>query len=264
MVMESAAQITYQRFFSRYLRLAGMSGTLVEGRGELRQVYGLRVARVPLRATDLRVRLPARVFASAAARWEYVVERARALGADGRAVLIGTDSVAESQELSTRLYDADVAHAVLNARQDRDEAQIVAQAGAPGRITVATSMAGRGTDIALDPRVAARGGLHVILCQANASARIDRQFLGRCARRGEPGSCEMLLSAEADVLRNRLPAWLVSRLQRGPELRPRWLAHALARFALSLERRRQAGLRRALWKQTQDLERQPMLGGSST
>ncbi len=262
--IESAAQITYQRFFSRYLRLAGMSGTLVEGRGELRQVYGLRVARVPLRTPGRRAVLPARVFATAAARWQYVVERTRVLGAHGRAVLIGTESVAESQELSALLHGAGVAHAALNARQDWDEAQIVAQAGAPGRITVATSMAGRGTDIAIDPQVAARGGLHVMLCQANASVRIDRQFLGRCARRGEPGSCETLLSAEADVLRNRLPAWLVSLLRRGPELGPRWLAHALARFALSLERRRHAGLRRALWKQTQDLERQPILGATGS
>jgi preprotein translocase subunit SecA len=262
--IDSAAQITYQRFFSRYLRLSGMSGTLVEGRGELRHVYGLRVTRVPLRTPGRRATLPTRVFATAAARWQYVAERARVLGADGRAVLIGTDTVAESQELSALLHGAGVAHAVLNASQDRDEAQVVSRAGAPGRVTVATSMAGRGTDIAIDPGVADHGGLHVILCQANASARIDQQFLGRCARRGEPGSCETLLSAEAEAVRGRLPAWLVSPLRRGPELEPRWLARALVRFALALERRRQTQLRRALWKQTQDHERQPILGGSGT
>ncbi|MDH3319406.1 MAG: hypothetical protein OEO84_06910 [Betaproteobacteria bacterium] len=258
--IDSAAQITYQRFFSRYLRLSGMSGTLFEGRGELLHVYGLRVARVPLRTPGRRAVLPTRVFASAAARWAYVVARARELGASGRAVLIGTDTVAESQELSALLHRADVAHAVLNARHDQGEAQVVALAGASGRITVATSMAGRGTDIAIDPRVAARGGLHVILCQANASARIDQQFLGRCARRGEPGSCETLLSAEAEAVRGCLPPRVVSLLRRGAELRPRSLARALARFALALEGRRQTNMRRALWKQTRDLERQPIVG----
>ncbi len=262
--IESAAQITFQRFFSRYLRLCGMSGTLYEGRGELRQVYGLRVARVPLRTPGRRVVLPARVFATSAARWDYVLNRACELRGAGRAILIGTDTVSESQELSSRLQAGGVAHAVLNARHDQAEAQIVAEAGTPGRITVATSMAGRGTDIAVDPRVAARGGLHVILCQANASARIDQQFLGRCARRGEPGSCETLLCAETETVRAALPAWLAALMRRGSELRPRWLARALARTALALERRRQSQQRRALWKQTQDHEQQPILEASGT
>jgi len=139
-------------------------------------------------------------------------------------------------------------HVLLNARHDRAEAEIVAAAGGPGRITVATSMAGRGTDIALDPAVARRGGLHVILCQANASSRIDRQFIGRCARRGEPGSCETL-----HVLDARLP-------RRGAELRPAWLARLLVRLELGLRLRRERAARRALWRRDHAMGREPILG----
>src|SRR5919197_131559 len=116
-----------------------------------------------------------RVFASAEARWGYVVRRSRELREAGRPVLIGTDTVADSQALSEAMHAAGLEHAVLNARHDRAEAQIVASAGQAGRITVATSMAGRGTDIVLDRELARRGGLHVMLCQANASRRIDLQ-----------------------------------------------------------------------------------------
>ena len=247
-VLETAAELTYQRFFSRYLRVCGMSGTLTEGRRELAQVYGLRVARVPLRTASLRSMLPTRVFAHARARWSFVVQRARELRDAGRAVLIGTDTVADSQALSEAMHDAGLEHVLLNARHDRAEADVVAGAGAPGRITVATSMAGRGTDIALDPEVARRGGLHVILCQANPSPRIDRQFLGRCARRGEPGSCETL-----HVLDARLP-------RRGAELRPAWLARLLVRLELRSQLRRERAARTALWRRDQAMGREPILG----
>ena len=247
-VLETAAELTYQRFFCRYLRVCGMSGTLSEGRRELAQVYGLRVARVPLRTASLRRVLPTRVFADERARWAFVVRRARDLRDAGRAVLIGTDTVADSQALSEAMHDAGLEHVLLNARHDQAEAEVVAAAGAPGRITVATSMAGRGTDIALDPEVARRGGLHVILCQANASPRIDRQFLGRCARRGEPGSCETLHLLDA-----RLP-------RRGAELRPAWLARLLVRIELGSKLRRERAARAALWRRDHAMGREPILG----
>jgi preprotein translocase subunit SecA len=250
-VLETAAEITYQRFFSRYLRVCGMSGTLSEGRSELAQVYGLRVARVPLRNPSLRRVLSARVFSNAHARWAFVVQRSRDLREAGRAVLIGTDSVADSQTLSEAMHAAGLDHVLLNARHDRAEAEIVAAAGVPGRITVATSMAGRGTDIALDPQVARRGGLHVILCQANPSPRIDRQFLGRCARRGEPGSCETL-----HVLDARLP-------RRGAELSPAWLARLLVRLKLGAQLRRERAARAALWRRNHAMGREPILGADS-
>lgn len=242
----TAARITYPRFFTRYLHLCGMSGTLAESRGELLEAYGVRVAQVPPRNPSRRTVLPTRVFGTHAARWRYVAARAAEIHARGGAVLVGTDSVAESHALSAVLESAGLAHVVLNARQDRHEAEVVARAGEEGRITVATSMAGRGTDIALSPALAQGGGLHVMLCQANASARIDRQFLGRCARRGEPGSCETLLSLESPAVAARLPARL--RGLSPDELRPRWLARLLARLPLwregALERRARRQLRR--------------------
>ncbi len=255
-----AAQITYPRFFARYLHLCGMSGTLLEGRAELRSVYGVPVVRIPLRKPSRRVVLPTRAFGTHAARWRYVVRRASELHARGGAVLVGTDSVADSQSLSQSLGAAGIAHVVLNARQDRHEAHVVATAGQPGRVTVATSMAGRGTDIELSDDVARGGGLHVMLCQANASRRVDHQFTGRCARRGEPGSCETLLSLESAPVLAVRPAWITRWAARAEEIRPRWAGIALARAALWWEERRRRWQRRQLRLQDQALERQPMLG----
>jgi preprotein translocase subunit SecA len=252
--LATAAQITYQRFFSRYLHLCGMSGTLLEGRGELRKVYGVPVVCVPLRKPSRRVGLPTRAFGTHEARWEFVVQRAREIRARGAAVLIGTDSVADSQALSQRLDAAGLPHVVLNARQDRHEAHVIATAGQPGRITVATSMAGRGTDIALAEEVAQNGGLHVVLCQANASRRVDRQFTGRAARRGEPGSSETLLSLESPPALARLPEWIRRTMRQAGEIRPRWMGIALARVPLWLEGRRRYRLRRQLQMQEHTTE----------
>jgi len=217
------AQITYQRFFQRYFRLGGMSGTLREAQGELDSVYGLRVTRVPLRCPSQIKYLPARLLPNRDALWRAVVDRAAEIGQDGRAVLIGTDSVADSEMLSTQLSRAGLDHAVLNARNDKREAEIVSEAGQPGRITVATNMAGRGTDIPLDAQVAARGGLHVICCQHNASRRIDRQLHGRCARQGDPGSTETLLSLDQPLISKVIPAWLGRRIGENGLKRPAWL-----------------------------------------
>lgn len=198
--MATLAQITYQRFFPRYLRLCGMSGTLTESRQELRSIYDLQVAQVPLRVASRRALLSSRVFADAAALWPAVVARVREMQDLGRPVLVGTDSVADSEALSLHLSAAGVVHTVLNATQDRHEARIVAAAGAARAITVATNMAGRGTDILLSAEARAAGGLHIICCQQNASRRIDRQLLGRCARQGDPGSAEFFICLEGALL----------------------------------------------------------------
>lgn len=196
----SCMQITYQRFFPRYLWLCGMSGTLAESRSELFTIYRLNVLKVPLHRPARRSLLQPGVYASVDAQWQAVTAKAAALRASGRPVLIGTDTVADSEALSCRLAAAGLPHAVLNARCDRHEAAVVAAAGAAGAITVATSMAGRGTDIALSPGVAARGGLHVICCQQNGSPRMDRQLIGRCARQGEPGSAERAIALDGRLL----------------------------------------------------------------
>lgn len=194
------ARMTYQRFFRRYRRLAGMTGTAVEAARELRAVYGLSVVRVPTNRPLRRRRLGCRVYRTADDKWRAVVARTRELAATGRAVLIGTRSVAASQALSNHLAEADLAHVVLSAAQDADEAEIIARAGEGGRVTVATNMAGRGVDIRLAEGVRALGGLHVILTERHDAGRIDRQLEGRCGRQGDPGTAEAILSLEDPLL----------------------------------------------------------------
>lgn len=203
----TVSQISFQRFFPRYLRLAGASGTLGEARGEMRGVYGLEVVKIAPRVPSRVRTLPMRLLADEASLWAAVAGEAHALAREGRAVLVGTETVAQSEALSAVLAAQGLRHQVLNARQDREESRLIAAAGGAGCVTVATSMAGRGTDIRCAPEVLARGGLHVILCQANASPRIDRQFLGRAGRHGEPGSVQRMLAADAPLLRRWCPRW---------------------------------------------------------
>jgi preprotein translocase subunit SecA len=190
--VRTLAQITYQSFFPRYLRLCGMSATLREARGELRAVYGLSVVEVPLKQPLRRTHLPARLL-PAAARWQPLVERIVEVHASRRPVLVGTPSVADSQALACALAQRAIPHRVLNAHAHRDEAAIVAQAGRIGAVTIATRMAGRGTDIVLETVARELGGLHVIDCQESGPRRLERQMAGRCARQGDPGSCERWL-----------------------------------------------------------------------
>ncbi|MBK6973393.1 MAG: hypothetical protein IPH26_10765 [Sterolibacteriaceae bacterium] len=253
----TAAQITYQRFFPRFMRLGGVSGTLRESRAELSGLYGLSVRKVPLRRPSRRRVLPTRLFPDHASLWTAVAERAAGLQAAGRAVLIGTDSVADAHQLSERLTQAGLAHSVLSARQDGDEAGVVARAGEPGQITVATNMAGRGTDIPLGDGVAGRGGLHVLSCQLNASRRIDRQLAGRCARQGEPGSVETWLSSQTPLLQTSLrhmPAGWLLRL-------PGRVVRALAYLQQRSEERSQAIQRRRLMEHDRQTDRQLSFGG---
>ncbi len=202
------ARITYQRFFRRYLLLCGMTGTAAEVGPELRRVYDMEVFKIPTHRPGRQERLKNRCWLTSDERWEAVAERAIELSRLGRAVLIGTRSVEASEQLGARLTARNIEHSVLNARQDSLEAEIVAQAGEPGRITVATNMAGRGTDIRLSEEVARNGGLFVILTEFHESARIDRQLFGRCARQGKPGTVEALVCLE-DELFTRYAAGLL-------------------------------------------------------
>ena len=211
---EQLGRLTYQRFFSRYLRLSGMTGTAREVCSELWSVYGLQVQRIPLHRPSRRRELPTRIFACEQEKWAALTASVKRLQALGQPVLIGTGSVAESELLSQHLAGAGIDHRVLNARQDKAEAEIVAAAGNEGQVTVATNMAGRGTDIPLADGVAELGGLHVIATCRNEAKRIDRQLFGRCARQGDPGSYQVLLSLEDELVRQNCRPALVSFLRR--------------------------------------------------
>lgn len=197
---DTLARISYQRFFRRYHLLAGMTGTAGEVAGELWTVYGLRVIRVPTNRPARRQLLPCRLSRRRDEKWQAVVARIAEVHATGRPILVGTRSVEASEYLSGMLTAQGLAHQVLNARQDQDEAEIVSQAGALGRITVATNMAGRGTDIRLGAGVAELGGVHVMATEPHAARRIDRQLFGRCGRQGDPGSCELFASFEDEIV----------------------------------------------------------------
>ncbi|WP_461536533.1 preprotein translocase subunit SecA [Spongorhabdus nitratireducens] len=189
-------KMSYQRFFQRYFHLAGMTGTATEVCRELWDVYGLRVSIVAPNRKNRRQHLPFQIYPDADSQWQAITASVKQQVQAGRAVLIGTHSVAASEQASQVLHIAKICHQVLNARQDETEADIVAAAGQPGRVTIATNMAGRGTDIKLATSVKDAGGLHVILTEHYESGRVDRQLEGRCARQGDPGSFEMILTTE--------------------------------------------------------------------
>ena len=249
----SVARITYQRFFARYLHLCGMSGTLAEVTHELRAVYGTGVARIPTHNRCRRTVERTVVVASAAEKWRAIAGRAVKLAAEGRPVLIGTRSVAASELASGLLRAQDVTHSLLNAAQDAAEAAIVACAGDVGRVTIATNMAGRGTDIRLADGVSESGGLAVILSERHDAARIDRQLAGRGARQGDRGSFLQVLSLEdalLDPLRTskagrmllnaarahgRLACLLFAVMQRRAERRHRLVRRELMRLETRLQ-----------------------------
>ncbi|HTI49768.1 MAG TPA: translocase [Planctomycetaceae bacterium] len=210
----AAAQITVQEFFSQYASLSGMTGTAAPSAGELRRVYRLAVAPIPTHRPCLRVQFPTRVLPSADAKWEAIVDEVREMQRSGRPVLVGTRSIDKSEELAARLARAGIAHRVLHARNLAAEAEIVAKAGERGQVTVATNMAGRGTDIRLGPGVADIGGLHVVCSELHDAARIDRQLIGRAARQGDPGSYRQFLSLDDEILESGLGADRAARLRR--------------------------------------------------
>ena len=209
---ETLARIGYQQFYRRYLRLSGMTGTATEVAPELWSAYGLRTQTVPTRLPLKRRNLGTFVFPDEASKWKQVVRRIVEVHASGRPALVGTCSVAASECLSQLLQARGLEHQILNARHDEEEARIVAQAGQPGSITVATNMAGRGTDIELGPGIVGRGGLHVISTQRSEAKRIDRQLYGRAGRQGDPGSFEAIFSLEDEPLVQYYPGWLRSLL----------------------------------------------------
>ena len=254
---ETLIRISYQRFFRRYMHLSGMTGTAQEIAAELRAVYRLKTKRVPNNKRSRRRNMGHRVYATTDKKWDAVVREIRKQTDKGRPVLIGTRSVAASEDLAERLQLVGVPHRVLNARQNDAEADVVAQAGQPGAVTVATNMAGRGTDISLAPSVAEKGGLLVIMTEMHDSARIDRQLFGRCGRQGDPGATLTVTSLDDDLIRvfyvDRL-AFLQRLFGIGRGRVPTFIGSRLMRIAQRATERKHSSLRRNLLKTDDALE----------
>jgi len=232
---QTIARISYQKFFSRYLKLSGMTGTAVEVSGELWSTYGLSMCQVPTHKALQRRYDKTFIYYTYEEKCQAVVDEAVAQQALNRPVLIGTRTLKDSEYISDLLKINKSEHQVLNARFNKAEAEIVEAAGRAGCITVATNMAGRGTDIKLDAAAEAAGGLHVICCEKNDSRRIDRQLIGRSARQGDPGSYKVICSIEDDAvlkyftsISRLLMRYRIKRqLPMGAVVRPYWLARTL-------------------------------------
>jgi preprotein translocase subunit SecA len=196
----TAARVTVQDFFLRYKKLSGMTGTASSDARELRKIYKVHVFKVPTNRRGRRVWVLDRVFSTEDEKFRAVADQIIDWNKHGVPVLIGTRSIEKSEKLSGLLNAAGIEHQVLNAKNHEIEAQIVAQAGQRGKVTVATNMAGRGTDIKLGEGVAELGGLHVVGTERHESRRIDRQLAGRCARQGDPGFCQFFVSVEDEIV----------------------------------------------------------------
>ena len=208
-----AARITVQDLFLRYPHLAGMTGTAASSARELRRIYRTPVIRVPTNRPPRRVQFPDRVFGRMESKFKAIVEEIQLFHREGRPILIGTRSIDKSEILSRMLDEIGIEHQVLNANNVEQEAEIVADAGGRGRVTVATNMAGRGTDVKLEPGVEQSGGMHVICTELHDAARIDRQLIGRCGRQGDRGSYRQYLSLDDDILKGGLGPKKAERLK---------------------------------------------------
>ncbi|MCK5194993.1 MAG: SEC-C domain-containing protein, partial [Desulfobulbaceae bacterium] len=198
---QTLASVTFQNYFRMYEKLAGMTGTADTEAVEFSKIYGLNVTVIPTHHTMIRDDFADVIYKNAKAKFRAVVEEIKKLHEKGQPVLVGTTNIDVSEMLSQRLKKAGVKHSVLNAKHHEQEAQIIAEAGLKGRVTIATNMAGRGTDIKLGEGVVEVGGLHILGTSRHESRRIDNQLRGRSGRQGDQGSSRFFLSLEDDLLR---------------------------------------------------------------
>lgn len=198
---QTLASVTFQNYFRMYDKLSGMTGTAKTEEKEFIDIYGLEVIPIPPNNPLIRMDLPDQIFKTKAAKYRAVVRNAVERHQIGQPILIGTTSITQSEELSDMLLRAGVPHKVLNAKHHEQEAEIVAAAGQMGMVTIATNMAGRGTDITLGEGVPELGGLAILGTERHESRRIDNQLRGRAGRQGDPGSSQFFLSLEDDLMR---------------------------------------------------------------
>ena len=198
---QTLATITFQNYFRMYKKLAGMTGTAKTEEQEFQKIYNLPVVVVPTNKPLIRIDYPDVIYKTRIAKYKAAVNEIEECHKSGRPVLVGTTSIAQSEELSAMLKRRNIPHNVLNAKYHEKEAEIISHAGQYGAVTIATNMAGRGTDITLGEGVPELGGLHIIGTERHESRRIDNQLRGRCARQGDPGSSKFFLSLEDDLMR---------------------------------------------------------------
>ncbi|MBE0604993.1 MAG: SEC-C domain-containing protein, partial [Deltaproteobacteria bacterium] len=198
---QTLATITFQNYFRMFDKLAGMTGTADTEAAEFQQIYNLGVSIMPTNQPMVRKDLSDQIYRTEKEKFQAVLEEVKELNAQGRPVLVGTVSIEKSERLSGLLTRHGLPHNVLNAKHHEQEAQIIAEAGQPGKVTIATNMAGRGVDIKLGEGVVGKGGLHIIGTERHESRRVDNQLRGRAGRQGDPGSSRFYLSLEDDLLR---------------------------------------------------------------
>ena len=259
---ETIARMSFQRFFRMYPVLCGMTGTAADATGEIERTYGRKVTVIPTNRPIARAALPTRIFRTSEARFSAVIESIVAVHATGRPILVGTRSVEASEIIAKRLTQRNIDYRVLNAVQDKDEATLISSAGQVRAVTVATNMAGRGTDIKLEIAAKKAGGLHVILTEMHAAKRVDRQFIGRAGRQGDPGSSQLILSLEDELVTlytARTATWLraITAGAPGEEVfgPRRSAALAMFGFAQRLAQQRDRGMRGGVLKQDDWVEK---------
>lgn len=238
MESRTQARITVQAFVNRFPLIAGMTGTAYASKSEFRRVYHTPVTVIPPNKSSRQQQWPTQVLPSEDEKFAAVVAEIREVHQQGRPVLVGTKSIAKSEKLSALLRNEGIEHVVLNANHIEREAEIVAQAGGPGRVTVATNMAGRGTDIQITDEVRELGGLHVIGTEMHESSRVDWQLFGRCGRQGDPGSIHQFLAHEDQLLEMAYGTAKAKRLRTTGKTRAvDWWIRVFRQAQLKVERR---------------------------
>ena len=237
---KTLATITFQNFFNKYAKKAGMTGTALTEEKEFREIYGMDVVEIPTNKPVQRIDHQDAVYKTKREKLNAVVEDVKASHAKGQPVLVGTITIEASEELSRLLMKAGIRHNVLNAKFHELEAQIVADAGVHGAVTIATNMAGRGTDIKLDPEARAAGGLKIIGTERHESRRIDNQLRGRSGRQGDPGESKFYISLEDDLMRlfgseKMISAFNALGVEEGEEIQHKMLTSAIEKAQKRIE-----------------------------